>query len=81
MFSFDHKPRMQQLRNVIQRGDKYYFVSTNDTPDHGFETMVFPFDLYEGKVTNWGELYADHYETIEEAAKGHALVVANFNPD
>lgn len=78
MFSFDHKPRMQQLRNVIQRGDKYYFVSTNDTPDNGFETMVFPFDLYSGKVSNWGELACDRYDTVEQAKEGHQRMMENF---
>lgn len=78
MFNLNHTPRMQQLRNVIQRGDKYYFVSTNDTPDHGFETMVFPFDLYEGKVINWGELASDRYDTVEQATEGHQRMVENF---
>ena len=78
MFSFDHKPRMQQLKNVIQRGDKYYFVSTNDTPDNGFETMVFPFDLYEGRVSSWGELAFDRYDTAEQAKEGHQRMVENF---
>lgn len=78
MFSFDHTPRMQQLKNVIQRGDKYYFVSTNDTRDNGFETMVFPFDLYEGRVSSWGELAFDRYDTAEQAKKGHQRMVENF---
>lgn len=79
MHSFEpFKPRMYQLRTVIKRGENYYFVSTNDTFDKGFVTMVFPFDLYDGKVTSWGELGSAHYDTVEQATHGHWHMVENF---
>lgn len=74
------KPRMKQLTEVIKRGDKHYYVSTNDTFDHGFETMIFAFDLYSGKVTDWGELYAERYDTELAAAVGHTRAINNFQP-
>lgn len=40
-----------------------------------YETMIFRC-TNEGKVTNWGELFCDRYETQETAAEGHARVVA-----
>lgn len=71
-------PRMNQMRTIIKREESYYFVSTNDVPYTGLETMVFPFDLYGGKVTSWVELACDRYDTLEQAVEGHQRMVENF---
>jgi len=49
--------------------------------DHGyfgtplwFETMIFPADD-SGDITDWCELWADRYTTIQEAREGHVRAV------
>lgn len=77
---FNFTPRMKQLRTVINRNGNHYFVSTNDTFDHGFETMIFRCNA-DGKVTDWGELFADRYDTIDEATTGHKVACDTFQPN
>ena len=66
-----------------------YFVSTNDAPDFGLETMVFPasegareretlFFVYVTGV-DFGspfDEYTRHYDTVAKAKAGHWEVVA-----
>ena len=53
-----------------------FFVSTMDTFDRGWETMVFP--VIGGNV-DYGELYADRYLTEQAAKEGHAKVLAEWS--
>lgn len=66
---------MKQLINFVEVNGKEYMVSTTDTFDMGLETMVF--ESRNGKVTKWFGLYVNHYDTIDEAIKGHEEVI-NF---
>ena len=67
---------MKQLINFVEVSGKEYMVSTTDTFDMGLETMVF--ESRNGKVTKWFDLYVNHYDTIDEAIKGHEEVVENL---
>ena len=67
---------MKQLINFVEVNGKEYMVSTTDTFDAGLETMVF--ESRNGKVINWFDLYVNHYNTVEEATKGHYDVVENL---
>lgn len=69
----------KQMRTVIERNGKFFFVSTNDTFDRGLETMVFACDA-SGSVTDWGDLYSDHYDSIGAAKIGHRRVCESFQP-
>lgn len=73
------KPRMTQIRTVIVRGDRHFLVSTVDTLDAGFETMVFACDA-EGDSVDYTDLDAERYTTAEEAAAGHAVMCERFQP-
>ena len=53
-----------------------FFVSTQDTFDHGWETMVFP--IIDGQV-DYGELYADRYPNEIQADEGHRKVLAEWS--
>ena len=53
-----------------------FFVSTMDTFDRGWETMVFP--IING-VVDYGDLYADRYLTEQAAKEGHAKVLAEWS--
>jgi hypothetical protein len=71
------------LRTVIRRGDNFYMVSTSDTFDAGWETMVFPCSE-AGKVTSYGELACRRYgrgdNAKADAWNGHNRMVDNFQP-
>ena len=76
MFHFDHKPRIKHMKNTTPNGK--FWVSTNDTVDHGLETMVFSMGG-DGAVDNWGELDVACYHTAEEAIGGHAIMLAKWS--
>jgi hypothetical protein len=53
-----------------------FFVSTQDTFDRGWETMVFP--IIDGQV-DYGELYTDRYSNDIQADEGHRKVLAEWS--
>ena len=65
-----------RLKDYISLNDKEYYVSTTDTFDVGLETMVF--ESKNQTVVNWKDLYYRHYNTIDEAIKGHKDIVDNL---
>ena len=67
---------MKQLINFVEVNGKEYMVSTTDTIDAGLETMVF--ESHNQKITSWFDLYVNHYDTVDEAIKGHEDVVENL---
>lgn len=73
------KPRMEQLKTVVQRGGRHYVVSTADTADAGFETMVFACNA-EGGSIDYTDLACERYETVKEAEKGHVAMCSEFQP-
>lgn len=75
-FPFTFPKRMEQLKSYT--ANNKYYISTNDTPDNGLETMVFKVDS-DGKVSDWTELDCMHYDTIEEAVEGHQFIVNRWN--
>ena len=67
---------MKQLINFVVVNGQEYMVSTTDTFDAGLETMVFR--SHKRNVTNWFEVYVNHYNTVDEAIKGHEDTVENL---
>lgn len=67
---------MKQLINFVVVNGQEYMVSTTDTIDAGLETMVF--ESRNQKVTNWFDVYVNHYDTVDEAIKGHEDTVENL---
>lgn len=62
--------KLHHLRNVV---NKKYFIDSIlicDNREYPYETMVFPCDE-NGTVTDFCELYVEHYLTYEEMAKRH----------
>ena len=57
--------------------DTHYYVSTTDTYDRGWETMVFLCDEND-RVVDWMERYAHWYDDEDEAIKGHKDIVENL---
>ena len=77
----DYKEATQltRSRTLIQRGDKHYVVSTADTFDMGWETMVFP-AREDGTVIDYTDLACVRYSNADAAAAGHAAMVIDFQP-
>lgn len=67
------------MKNIIKKNGKHYLVSTVDTFDNGWETMVFLCDA-DGEVADWAELACNRYSDREEADTGHFEMVQNFHP-
>lgn len=64
---------MEHFMDYRTIGDQEYYISTANTFDKGWETMVFT--SKDGDVTDWGEKYQKLYYTEEQAKKGHAYAV------
>lgn len=69
------------LRDIIRTADgKFVMIDTRDTPDRGWETMVFKCDR-NGRVSarGWSNpLGAMTYKSIENANAGHAKFVSRW---
>ena len=67
---------MEHLKSYVVANDQEYYISTNNTLDVGFETMVFK---SENKcVTDWSEKFFKLYNTKEEAIEGHSYTINNL---
>jgi hypothetical protein len=67
---------MKHLINFVVVNGQEYMISTTDTFDAGLETMVF--ESRNQKIINWFDVYVNHYDTVEEAIKGHEEIVENL---
>ena len=67
---------MEHLKSYVVANNQDYYISTNNTPDVGFETMVF--ESKDKYVTNWREKFFKHYNTKEEAIEGHSYTINNL---
>lgn len=56
---------------------KTYYVDSNNTLDHGYETMVFECDK-DGNVTSWRDLDCELYDSLEEMQAGHKAMVEKW---
>lgn len=67
---------MKHLKDYITVNGQEYYVSTKNTFDVGFETMVFK--SKDKCVVDWVEEYYKHYAAEGEAIKGHNYIVNNL---
>lgn len=58
---------------VETKDGKRYYVDSAWTRDAGYELMVFPVNE-NFEVTDWGELYAEHYSSYSKMAERHKIV-------
>lgn len=64
--------REHVYRDCVEVGHtgSHVVIDSRDTPDRGYETMVFPASG-DGEVLDWGELDVNTYENWQEMEKGH----------
>ena len=67
---------MEHLKDYVIVNGQEYYVSTKNTFDVGFETMVFK--SKDKCVVDWIEEYYKHYAAEGEAIKGHNYIVNNL---
>ncbi len=63
---------------VVRDNGEDYYVDTSNTNDHGWETMIFPYDMEKKVVTSWNELYVETYTNRTMALKKHAEIVSDL---
>jgi hypothetical protein len=68
------------IPRTVEGEERHFLVSTCNTFDHGWETMVFPCKA-DGAVSDWGDLYTQRYATQEEAKIGHQQTVETWEVD
>ena len=67
---------MKHLKDYVVANGQEYYVSTKNTFDVGFETMVF--ESQNKYVTDWSEKFFKLYNTKEEAIEGHSYTINNL---
>ena len=67
---------MKHLKDYVVVNGQEYYVSTKNTFDVGFETMVF--ESQNKYVTDWSEKFFKLYNTKEEAIEGHSYTINNL---
>lgn len=73
--------------DFVDVNNKKYYVSTTDTSDNGWETMIFEVKPLEEKLkketgkeyyVDWSGIYSEWYENEKEAKKTHNYIVKNI---
>ena len=67
---------MKHLKDYVVVNGQEYYVSTKNTFDVGFETMVV--ECKDKYVTDWSEKFFKLYNTKEEAIEGHSYTINNL---
>ena len=65
----------KQKKHTTKNGR--YFISTNLTWDHGWETMVFKRDPITEDI-DWSEIDSDLYNDEKEAYVGHDVMISKW---
>ena len=72
------KNENRSFSSYVETDDgKRYYVDSAWTRDAGYELMVFPVNE-NFVVTDWGELYAEHYSSYSKMADRHEIVCKNL---
>ena len=62
----------RELSHIVEcENGKYYFVDSNKTLDHSYETMVFSWNIEKNDVVSWNELYCKRYLDYYEMKESH----------
>ena len=66
----------RELSHMVECNGKKYFVDSNDTFDHGYETMVF--NVLKNDKIDWLHLYVERYSSYEKMEKQHYIICNNL---
>ena len=77
----------EKMSNIVKYNNKTYFVDTANTSDHGLETMIFKsqdqpetndIKKINAELLDYSGLYAEYYQSEEDAIKGHNEIIKNI---
>ena len=69
----------RELSTVVETNDgEQYLVSSADTFDAGFETMVFKWDKTQDNVENWNDFFCEHHTSYDEMVQVHETICENL---
>ena len=63
--------------DIVEYNRKHYYVDSQWTIDHGYETMAF-FCVADGNVTDWREVYRRNYATATQMELGHKNTIESI---
>ena len=65
----------RELSHIVQTEDgKLYLVDSNNTLDHGYETMVFRWSKRKKKPTSWKDLYCAFHLSEKSMRLAHYTI-------
>lgn len=72
----------REFSTVVETTDgEQYLVSSADTFDAGFETMVFGWDKTHDTVANWHELFCTRHSSYDEMQQVHEKICENLEEE
>lgn len=70
--------KIRKLAHIIRTDMGFcYYVDSANTFDHGYETMVFPYDPYTGNI-NYKSVFTKLYDKEWQMNAGHSYICKNF---
>lgn len=68
-------------RSIVNEGNKRYYVSTNNTIDHGPETMIFEIKNVDqnDEYIDWSGIFTKRYKNMAQAKKSHYEIIEDIN--
>ena len=70
-----------KISKTVYHNNKKYEVSTMETPDFGYETLIFDYYFFGVNGTNgidFGGLYEKRHKNMEDAINFHVLATHNI---
>ena len=67
-----------KLSHIVKVNNKFYYVDSTYTLDHGYETMAFDCDE-TGDITDFRGVYTERYGTKTDMDKGHDRICNNLD--
>ena len=69
----------RELSHIVQTdAGKLYLVDSNNTLDHGYETMVFKWSKRKKRPTSWKDLYCAYHESEYDMRTAHYIICHNL---
>lgn len=63
----------QGLTSIVKLNSngKYYYIDSAWTFDHGYELMVFSYDMQTKEVVSWHDLYSETFDNVDDMLARH----------
>ena len=69
----------RELSHVVKTNNgNYYMVDSNDTPDRGYETMIFTWDEQEDEVESYMDIFCEWHESYSQMQERHYYIIEHL---